>query len=678
MKQYGGFTVNDKRHNHRLFRALLVGLILLLVSVTVALAASNIDPTHKWAWGTNVGWINLNPDNGGVTVYSDHLEGYAWGENISWIRLGTYEGGDTHTYANDAADTYGVNNDGVGNLSGYAWGKDVGWINFAPTNGGVTIDPVTGAFDGYAWGENIGWIHFRTVQIPVTVPPTHALLDGPLLGVIDSAHTFTATLLPLTTTLPITYTWQTAGAPLLIHPARQSLTDTASLTWTTTGSKNVIVTATNGAGVVTATTIVTITDVPITGLFAINDSPTPLDQITTLTATVVAGSDITYTWNFGDNTTGNGDVVTHTYSNVGVYTAVVTASNIVNVVTATTTVDISAVVYLPMVAKRWPPLPDTPVLNAISNPGGVRNYAVTWNTAYLAETYTLQEATDAAFSSATTRYTGSGTSWNASNKSAGTYYYRVKATNSYGDSGWSNVQSVQVLPPLPTTFYATGDTDILQGYANTNSGTLAYMWVGYDDYLNPDGKIARSLIAFNTSAIPSNVAIDQALLRVYLVDSWDYPGESRTVTTYRISSPWSESNVTWNSQPSFAQAYGSASVSHDVKRWYSFDVTNLVRGWINGTLPNYGIMLRGPEYSGSDSSWKSFSTREGEYTPQLIITYSGQTTQGIGANETTFPTGHFTETIILTLTGNRPNSHAALCSFQLAGEKCLTYTPYLR
>jgi hypothetical protein len=127
-----------------------------------ALAATgNIDPVNKWAWGTNIGWINFRPDHGGVTVYSDHLEGYAWGENIGWIRLGTYTGGGTHHYDNTTNTNYGVNRDASGHLSGYAWSTNTGWINFSPIHGGVTIDPATGSFDGYAWGENIGWIHFK-------------------------------------------------------------------------------------------------------------------------------------------------------------------------------------------------------------------------------------------------------------------------------------------------------------------------------------------------------------------------------------------------------------------------------------------------------------------------------------------------------------------------------------
>jgi hypothetical protein len=107
-----------------------------------------------------------------------------------------------------------------------------------------------------------------------------------------------------------------------------------------------------------------------------------------------------------------------------------------------------ATVYLPLVTKRWPPLPYTPVLNAISNADSDGNYTVSWSAALLANTYTLQEDDNASFSSPTTAYgPGTATSTAISGKPIGTYYYRVKATNSYGDSSWSNVESVTVLPP---------------------------------------------------------------------------------------------------------------------------------------------------------------------------------------------------------------------------------------
>ena len=174
--------MKNEIRTHPLSLALLAALFLALLVVTTALAAGNIDATNKWAWSTNAGWINFAPDNGGVTVFSDHLEGYTWAENIGWVRLGTCSGSSC-THTNTTAANYGVNNDGVGNLSGYAWGTNVGWINFNPSNGGVTVDPATGSFDGYAWGENIGWIHFKNSSPAYNVVTTNVVTTAPEIDV---------------------------------------------------------------------------------------------------------------------------------------------------------------------------------------------------------------------------------------------------------------------------------------------------------------------------------------------------------------------------------------------------------------------------------------------------------------------------------------------------------------
>jgi hypothetical protein len=135
-----------------------------------ALAAENIDPgddESQYAWGENVGWLNVEPDNCsdcGVQVTNTGLTGYMWGENIGWINLSCQNNGT----CGGPAVNWGVTNDNGGNLKGYAWGENVGWISFSCKNTkscggawyGVDIDPLTGVFSGYAWGENIGWINF--------------------------------------------------------------------------------------------------------------------------------------------------------------------------------------------------------------------------------------------------------------------------------------------------------------------------------------------------------------------------------------------------------------------------------------------------------------------------------------------------------------------------------------
>jgi PKD repeat protein len=81
-------------------------------------------------------------------------------------------------------------------------------------------------------------------------------------------------------------------------------------------------------------------DEAIAGLTAINDSPTRLGDTTTLSASITAGTNVTYEWDLGDSQADVGDVVGHTYPAAGVYTAVVTASNSAGLSTATTIVTV--------------------------------------------------------------------------------------------------------------------------------------------------------------------------------------------------------------------------------------------------------------------------------------------------------------------------------------------------
>ncbi len=138
-----------------------------------------------------------------------------------------------------------------------------------------------------------------------------------------------------------------SGASSYLWDFGDSMTSTlpsSTHTYTLAGVYTVTLTATGPGGSDTEIKANYITaDEPIAGLSVVNDSPTELGQATTLTATVTAGSNITYSWTFGDGQTGSGAVVTHTYEAVDIYTAVVTASNATNEVTATTIVTITGV-----------------------------------------------------------------------------------------------------------------------------------------------------------------------------------------------------------------------------------------------------------------------------------------------------------------------------------------------
>ncbi len=78
----------------------------------------------------------------------------------------------------------------------------------------------------------------------------------------------------------------------------------------------------------------------IDGLTATNDGPTQLGSATRLKATVSSGKNVSYTWDFGDGTSGTGADVTHQYVAPGSYTATVTASNAFAQETAITNVKV--------------------------------------------------------------------------------------------------------------------------------------------------------------------------------------------------------------------------------------------------------------------------------------------------------------------------------------------------
>jgi hypothetical protein len=179
-------------------------------------------------------------------------------------------------------------------------------------------------------------------------------------------------------------------------------------------------------------------------------------------------------------------------------------------------------------------------------------------------------------------------------------------------------------PSLPGTLNAAGDACVAQGQAGSNYGDTTDMLAGYDEYYSPNMQTVRGLIQFDLSAIPAGTLINNAILNIYYQGYWDYPDHSRTITSYRINTSWTEMGVTWNNQPSVAEAFGTVNIAANNSWGYvTLNVTNLVQGWVNGTYANYGIMLRGPEVSGTDSSWREFGTRESGSGPQLVITYAG-------------------------------------------------------
>jgi len=238
-------------------------------------------------------------------------------------------------------------------------------LDLGPQHGLLTLNP-DGSFNYLPEPEYIGSDIFNyhtsdgflnsniaQVVIDVSLIPFTVTLAGPDSGWADQSYDFFASVEPFSATLPLVYTWQADGQDPITHTG--GLSDTASFAWPTPGVYTLTVQAANYGGAFTDTHTITIADAPIVGLFASNDSPTLVGNPTTFTATVTAGTNITFTWDFGDSTLGSGVIVTHTYVATGTYTAIVTATNSMGPVSATTIVQVTPPLiryYLPWVQKE--------------------------------------------------------------------------------------------------------------------------------------------------------------------------------------------------------------------------------------------------------------------------------------------------------------------------------------
>jgi len=130
----------------------------LLAPLTGWTATPTINATNQYAYGANLGWLAWRGDtNNGVVIGAYICTGYIYAANAGWINLGSGAPTNGIQYQNLAANDYGVNHDGLGNLRGLAWGANIGWVSFE-TNGAPSVNLRTGRLSGWIWSANCGWI----------------------------------------------------------------------------------------------------------------------------------------------------------------------------------------------------------------------------------------------------------------------------------------------------------------------------------------------------------------------------------------------------------------------------------------------------------------------------------------------------------------------------------------
>ncbi len=146
-----------------------------------------------------------------------------------------------------------------------------------------------------------------------------AAISGPLSGQVGAALSYSVSASNCSPA-PSTWTWDVGGGTI----SGSTTGNQISVSFSTSGTK--VIRATAGAGGCTGTSdthSVSITTPTGGGTLAANFSFTPINptpgQQVSFDGTTSTGSPTGFTWHFGDNTSGTGVNVTHTYAQSGTY-----------------------------------------------------------------------------------------------------------------------------------------------------------------------------------------------------------------------------------------------------------------------------------------------------------------------------------------------------------------------
>lgn len=194
------------------------------------------------------------------------------------------------------------------------------------------------------------------------------------------------------------------------------------------------------------------------------------------------------------------------------------------------------------------------------------------------------------------------------------------------------------------TLLPSQDTYVAEWYPITNFADHKALFLSR--YIR-NGDIYRSLIQFDLHQIPPLSTIETAELELTM-----YRNEvtkSTMAAVHRLLSNWTGNRVTWNSQPYYStEPDAEILINPKTLSTYRINITSLVKGWHNGSIPNNGLLLKGNEEINSLIAFRSINYHSSSEWPKLHINFVSGILNCYEKEELKVP--HYPETPIIAST----------------------------
>lgn len=160
---------------------------------------------------------------------------------------------------------------------------------------------------------------------------------------------------------------------------------------------------------------------------------------------------------------------------------------------------------------------------------------------------------------------------------------------------------------------------VSEAFPDTNFNMSPYLYISR---FMGTGDIYRTLMQFDVAyAIPKESTINSANLQLNVLRN-EITSGSITLSVFRLYEYYNAYAVTWNAQPQVPDtADATASIASGFLGNLNVDVTDLVRGWYDGSIVNNGILLTGDELNSAIVGFASTSHPDCDLWPKLVINY---------------------------------------------------------